>query len=118
MRTRRAWSEPNLFVWPPPLQPAVKRLASKEMQRPNQRRDEFQTDALRPGALPSASLRARAGEEQTMDIPSEEYLNNMYEDWNKKVDVEIETLVDGMTELVKIAAVRGQETPRDALLTS
>lgn len=75
------------------------------MQRPTQRRDEFQTDALRPGALPSASLRVRAGEEQTIEQSSDEYLDNMYEDWNKKVDQEIDTLVEGMTELVKIAAV-------------
>lgn len=79
-----------------------------------QRRDEFQTDALRPGALPSASLRVRAGEEQTIEQSSDEYLDNMYEDWNKKVDQEIDTLVEGMTELVKIAAIGNKDKFRVA----
>jgi mediator of RNA polymerase II transcription subunit 22 len=77
------------------------------MQRPLQRaRDDFQTDALRPAALPTAQLRGWAGgEEQAMEETSDEYLDSMYEDWNKKVDIEIETLVDGMAELVNIASV-------------
>lgn len=76
------------------------------MQRGPGRKDDFQTDALRPAALPTASLRPRAGEEQTTAQTSEEYLDAMYEDWNKKVDVEIDTLVEGMAELVQIASVR------------
>ena len=67
-------------------------------------RPEFKTDALRPSALPSAAIRPR-NEVQQPELTSEQYLNTVYEEWNKKVDVEVETLVDGMVDLVSIAAV-------------
>ena len=67
-------------------------------------RPEFKTDALRPSALPSAAIRPR-NEVQQPEFTSEQYLNQVYEEWNKKVDVEVETLVDGMVDLVSIAAV-------------
>ena len=67
-------------------------------------RPEFKTDALRPSALPSAAIRPR-NEVQQPELTSEQYLNLVYEEWNKKVDVEVETLVDGMVDLVSIAAV-------------
>lgn len=67
-------------------------------------RPEFKTDALRPSALPSAAIRPR-NEVQQPELTSEQYLNQIYEEWNKKVDVEVETLVDGMVDLVSIAAV-------------
>jgi len=89
------------------------------MQR---QRDDFQTDALRPAALPTASLkplRTATGtsvEEQshTIDQSSEAYLDAVYEDWNKKVDVEVETLVDGMAELVNIANIGNKDKHRIA----
>ena len=67
-------------------------------------RPEFKTDALRPSALPSAAIRPR-NEVQQPELTSEQYLNQVYEEWNKKVDIEVETLVDGMVDLVSIAAV-------------
>jgi hypothetical protein len=67
-------------------------------------RPEFKTDALRPSALPSAAIRPR-NELQQPELSSEQYLNQVYEEWNKKVDIEVETLVDGMVDLVSIAAV-------------
>ncbi|CAG8534075.1 13281_t:CDS:2 [Acaulospora colombiana] len=88
-----------------------------KMQRPLQQRtrDNFQTDALRPAALPSATLlRPRAAEESTIEQTSEEYLETMYEEWNKKVDVELETLVDGMAELVNIASIGNKDKFRIA----
>lgn len=65
----------------------------------------FQTDASRPSALPSANIGSRHYEQQTAES-SEEYLDIVEEEWNKKVDAEVETLVDGMVDLVAIASVR------------
>lgn len=67
-------------------------------------RSEFKTDALRPSALPSAAIRPR-NEVQQPELTSEQHLDQVYEEWNKKVDTEVETLVDGMVDLVSIAAV-------------
>jgi hypothetical protein len=67
-------------------------------------RPEFKTDALRPSALPSATIRPR-NEVQQPELTSEKYLDQVYEEWNKSVDVEVETLIDGMVDLVSIASV-------------
>lgn len=65
----------------------------------------FQTDASRPSALPSANIGARNYEQPPTET-SEEYLDQVEEEWNKKVDAEVDTLVDGMVDLVAIASVR------------
>ena len=67
-------------------------------------RPEFKTDALRPSALPSAAIRPR-NEVHQPELTSGQYLDQVYEEWNKKVDTEVETLVDGMVDLVSIATV-------------
>ena len=66
-----------------------------------------QTDVSRPSALPTASLRRRDAQ-PTIDQNSEEYLEAVEEQWNKKVDVEVDTLVDGMVDLVSLASVSGR----------
>lgn len=78
------------------------------MQRP---RDDFQTDALRPAALPTAQLRGwTGGEDKALEETSDEYLDAVYDEWNKKVDVEVDTLVDGMAALVHLASVSHNQT--------
>jgi mediator of RNA polymerase II transcription subunit 22 len=68
-----------------------------------------QTDVSRPSALPTANLlpgyRSTAAY-SLVDQNSTEYLDAIEEEWNKKVDLEVETLVDGMVDLVGLAAVR------------
>lgn len=64
--------------------------------------DVPQTDVSRPSALPTANLLHRAG---IVDQNSAEYLDGIEEEWNKKVDMEVETLVDGMVDLVSLASV-------------
>jgi mediator of RNA polymerase II transcription subunit 22 len=65
-----------------------------------------QTDVSRPSALPTANLLQRVGSSQTLvDQNSTEYLDAIEEEWNKKVDAEVETLVDGMVDLVSLASV-------------
>lgn len=67
------------------------------------------TDVSRPSALPTADLlrQRQAGHTQSVvDQNSAEYLDAIEEEWNKKVDVEVETLVDGMVDLVGLATVR------------
>lgn len=64
----------------------------------------FQTDASRPSALPSANIGARSYDQPPAET-SETYLDQVEEDWNKKVDAEVDTLVDGMVDLVAIASV-------------
>jgi hypothetical protein len=88
-----------------------------------------QSDVSRPSALPTASLlqsrtsaAARLAQSQAQN--SAQYLNDIEEEWNKKVDTEIETLVDGMVDIVSLASVscpnalnitvRGVEHARDS----
>lgn len=66
--------------------------------------DVTQTDVSRPSALPSARLKPTA-HQPTVDQSSDEYLVNVEEEWNKKIDVEVETLVDGMVDIVTLASV-------------
>jgi len=73
------------------------------MQRP--RPTEFKTDFARTAALPTASLFQRAQANPQLDVDSETFLANIEEEWNKKVDTEVETLVDGMVDLVAIASI-------------
>ncbi len=64
-----------------------------------------QTDVSRPSALPTATL-LRRQVQPSIDQNSNEYLDAIEEEWNGRVDVDIETLVDGMVDIVGLAAVR------------
>jgi mediator of RNA polymerase II transcription subunit 22 len=63
-----------------------------------------QTDVSRPSALPTAHLLNRS-KKPAIEHDSDVYLDAVEEEWNKKVDVEVETLVDGMVDLVGLASV-------------
>ncbi len=67
-----------------------------------------QTDVSRPSALPTANFlqRSGTGSQVLIDQNSAEYLDTIEEEWNKKVDTEVEILVDGMVDLVSLASVR------------
>lgn len=68
-----------------------------------------QTDVSRPSALPTAKLfRRGTASQSTVDQNSAEFLDAVEEEWNKKVDMEVETLVDGMVDLVSLATVSRQ----------
>ncbi|KAJ8521324.1 hypothetical protein ONZ45_g1970 [Pleurotus djamor] len=67
-----------------------------------------QTDVSRPSALPTANLLKRQrniSSQASIDQNSDEYLDSIEEEWNKKIDMEVETLVDGMVDLVSLASV-------------
>jgi mediator of RNA polymerase II transcription subunit 22 len=66
---------------------------------------EPQTDVSRPSALPTANLLLRNISQNQIEHDSAAYLDAVEEEWNKKVDAEIETLVDGMVDLVGLASV-------------
>ncbi|KAJ6561128.1 hypothetical protein DFH09DRAFT_1247765 [Mycena vulgaris] len=67
---------------------------------------EPQTDVSRPSALPTANLLQRGTASQSVvDQNSAEYLDTIEEEWNKKVDLEVETLLDGMVDLVGLASI-------------
>ena len=96
-------------------------------QSPPKMTDAPQTDVPRPSALPSARLRPQGssfasssgtagaasgsgagsggGSSNMADMTSAEYLDAMEEEWNKKVDVEIDALMEGMVDLVGLAGV-------------
>jgi len=77
--------------------------------------DVPQTDVSRPSALPTANLLQRGNLSQSLvDQNSAEYLDNIEEEWNKKVDMEVETLVDGMVDLVSLASVGDKDKFRIA----
>lgn len=65
-----------------------------------------QSDVSRPSKLPTANLLPQGAAPPAADQNSDEYLDAVEEDWNKKVDAEIETLADGMVDLVNLASVR------------
>jgi mediator of RNA polymerase II transcription subunit 22 len=67
--------------------------------------DVPQTDVSRPSALPTAHLQRTATSQSLVDQNSAEYLDGIEEEWNKRVDMEVETLVDGMVDLVTLASV-------------
>lgn len=67
--------------------------------------NEVQTDVPRRSALPTANLGSILNQQALLDQPSDQYLDEIEEEWNKKVDVEIETLADGMADLVNLASV-------------
>ena len=67
--------------------------------------DVPQTDVSRPSALPTANLQRTATNQSFVDQNSAEYLDTIEEEWNKRVDMEVETLVDGMVDLVTLASV-------------
>lgn len=83
--------------------------------------DVPQTDVSRPSALPTANLQphrtAILSQQQqqqhqhssSVDQNSTEYLDAIEEEWNKRVDMEVETLVDGMVDLVTLASVREEK---------
>ncbi|KAI5990132.1 hypothetical protein EDD15DRAFT_1182049 [Pisolithus albus] len=65
-----------------------------------------QTDVSRPSALPTAKLLHRPALDQALvDQNSEEYLNAIEEEWNKRLDAEVEILVDGMVDIVSLASI-------------
>jgi len=67
------------------------------------------TDVSRPSALPSANLQRTGplGVQQSIAAQnSAQYLDAIEEEWNKKVDAEVDILVDGMVDLVSVASVR------------
>jgi mediator of RNA polymerase II transcription subunit 22 len=66
------------------------------------------TDVSRPSALPSANLQrigAQGAQQSISAQNSAQYLDSIEEEWNKKVDAEIDILVDGMADLVNLASV-------------
>ncbi|KAK0500292.1 hypothetical protein EDD18DRAFT_1149318 [Armillaria luteobubalina] len=74
-----------------------------------------QTDVPRPSALPTANLLQRGSNLQSLvDQNSSEYLDAIEEEWNKKVDLEVETLVDGMVDLVSLASIGDKDKFRMA----
>ncbi|KAI8986629.1 hypothetical protein BD414DRAFT_38518 [Trametes punicea] len=75
--------------------------------------DVPQTDVSRPSALPTAKLLQRPTQ-PLVDQDSNEYLDAIEEEWNKKVDVEIETLVDGMADIVSLASIGDKDKFRIA----
>ncbi|KAG6862462.1 hypothetical protein C0995_000008 [Termitomyces sp. Mi166 len=72
-----------------------------------------QTDVSRPSALPTAKL-SRGNAQASIDQSSAEYLDNIEEEWNKRVDMEVETLVDGMVDLVSLASIGDKDKFRIA----
>ncbi|KIY64847.1 hypothetical protein CYLTODRAFT_380363 [Cylindrobasidium torrendii FP15055 ss-10] len=71
---------------------------------------EVLSDVSRPSALPTANL--RRGNNQNADKTSAEYLNQVEEEWNKKIDSEVDTLVEGMVDLVSLASIGDKDKYR------
>ncbi|KAI0303770.1 hypothetical protein B0F90DRAFT_1809467 [Multifurca ochricompacta] len=68
-----------------------------------------QSDVSRPSKLPTANLVLQGSAPPVVDQTSSEYLDAVEEEWNKRVDVEIETLADGMVDLVNLASINNKD---------
>ncbi|KAF9223516.1 hypothetical protein BS17DRAFT_145472 [Gyrodon lividus] len=74
-----------------------------------------QTDVSRPSALPTAALHQRSAVSQALvDQNSDEYLDAIEEEWNKKLDTEVDVLVDGMVDIVSLASIGDKDKFRIA----
>ncbi|KAF8121782.1 surfeit locus protein 5 subunit 22 of mediator complex-domain-containing protein [Boletus edulis] len=76
--------------------------------------EQPQTDVSRPSALPTATLHQRSAVNALVDQNSDEYLDNIEEEWNKKLDAEVEVLVDGMVDIVGLASIGDKDKFRIA----
>ena len=70
-----------------------------------------QSDVSRPSKLPTAKILPHGAALPGTDQTPAEYLEAAEEEWNKKVDVEIETLAEGMVDLVNLASVSLHQIP-------
>jgi mediator of RNA polymerase II transcription subunit 22 len=70
-----------------------------------------QSDVSRPSQLPTAKILPHGAALPVTDQTPAEYLEAAEEEWNKRVDVEIETLAEGMVDLVNLASVSSMKFP-------
>ena len=73
---------------------------------------QFESDVSRRSGLARATiaLNPRAQQQQQLaEQPSDEYLDAVEAEWNKRLDGEVETLVEGMAELVDIAKLEDKD---------
>lgn len=77
-----------------------------------------QSDVSRPSKLPTANLLLQGAAPPVVEQTSDEYLEAIEEEWNKRVDVEIETLADGMVDLVNLASVSRCKMSPSVVLTT
>ncbi|KAF8501659.1 hypothetical protein F5888DRAFT_1674241 [Russula emetica] len=68
-----------------------------------------QSDVSRPSKLPTAKLLPHGAALPATDQTPAEYLEAAEEEWNKRVDVEIETLAEGMVDLVNLASINNKD---------
>ncbi|KZT39090.1 hypothetical protein SISSUDRAFT_1061381 [Sistotremastrum suecicum HHB10207 ss-3] len=71
-----------------------------------------QTDVSRPSALPTAHIGSRSSlvaSRNLSELDSGAYLDLIEEDWNKRVDTEMDVLVESMVDLVGIAAIGNKD---------
>ena len=64
-----------------------------------------QSGISRPSKLPTANLLPHGAAPLAIKQTSAEYLEAVDDEWNKRVYVEIETLADGVVDLVNLASV-------------
>ncbi|GAA6034675.1 hypothetical protein JCM8097_001111 [Rhodosporidiobolus ruineniae] len=81
-------------------------------------RTALQTDVRRRTVLPStlSNLRsassAGSGGRGELDLPSDEYLDKVEEELNRRVDRDVEVLVDGLRDLVALAKLPPPTAPQ------
>jgi len=63
---------------------------------------QFDTDVSRPAGL---RTNLRQPQRAIDDSESGKYLDDVQEDWNRRVDTEVQTMVDGMVDMIELAAL-------------
>lgn len=68
---------------------------------------DFQTDALRPSSLPTATLGRRRHIDQANAERKDtaEDLDRVSEEWNVRIDREVKSVSSGLKELIELADV-------------
>lgn len=72
---------------------------------PKQRQSDVRRRAVLPTTLQNLKL-AAAQSEPTTQLAADDFLDKMEEELNRKVDADVDALVEGMAELVKVHQVR------------
>jgi mediator of RNA polymerase II transcription subunit 22 len=69
-------------------------------------RQPVKTDFSRPAGLPMATIRTSRQGLGGVEGTSDDYMKQLEEEWNRKIDDHVEVLTQNMQDLVDMAKVR------------
>jgi mediator of RNA polymerase II transcription subunit 22 len=91
-------------------QSSISMTDTREIQTDVARRAALDTGAIRPRRAPGGAVAGAAGTDG-VPLDSTAYLASVEEEWNKRIDADMDVLVEGMVDLVGLASVRRAPPP-------